>query len=95
MDVGAWSGDGDQGVLIQPEGIRGNLQTEQVAELRQRKPLTGQRREAANGLRSREVKVWPRSKAAQRLRMIRVTQVTTRLRVSGVGVDGDQTRKPP
>jgi len=41
MDVGAWPGDGGQGALIQPEWIRGNLQTEQVAVLIQRKPLEG------------------------------------------------------
>jgi len=56
MDVGAWSGDGDQGALIEPGSIRGSLQTEQAAELRQREPLEGRHREAQTGLRSREVK---------------------------------------
>jgi hypothetical protein len=58
---------GDRGALIRPERIRGSLQTQQAAELRQREPLVGQIREARAGLRSREVKA-RREQATEDLR---------------------------
>jgi len=55
MGSRCWCGGG-RGALIQPEWIRGNVQTKHVVELRRREASRSYRREATTRLRNREAK---------------------------------------